>query len=237
MSTEAPAKPAEGQADQNQQDPVKNIKAEMDRKLSNLTKQLEEQARLMQQMAVQRQPEVPQASSKSTKIDPFADDFDQQIERMVESRLNNKINAQSRETQVINEMRNDYPELDRADSELSQKVLEIYKQYGENERGPLAIKAAIRDAAADLGLVPARKRARKEDSGEETLSSGSGSEGGGNSRRNSKKDEIDPKTEAFAALLDKATGRERTPEQRREALKKYAGRKTWNKYRDSKGEA
>jgi hypothetical protein len=89
-------------------------------------------------------------------------------------------------------------------------------------------KTAVLAAAADQGVLPVNKRAKKTESESEdfTVSSSSGSESRRREREKRGEEQIDEKTLAFAELM----GRPIDDPKYVERLKTAAKRRNWSKY-------
>ena len=120
-----------------------------------------------------------------------------------------------------------YPELQDANADLTKKAVEVYNRLSPEEKmSPNAYKFAVQDAAAELGVVAMSKRKQSE-SGEDDFTGNSDSYQGNSNRKPSrqKADKIDDATLALAELM----GRPIKDPKYLESLKKYTGRKNWNK--------
>lgn len=180
-------------------DEIKNLKAEMNRKMSNLEAT---NAQLLEQLKTFAKPAAPAPASVAKKVSVF-DDEDQFAESVVsaaEERISKKLaaqqEAQAKHQQVIGGLMNEFPELGNNESELTKKANEIYASMSDEDKSHrLAIDSAVRRAALETGLKPKSKRTSDES---ESFSLGSGGSGG-SSRRNS--DAVNPLTEQFAKLM------------------------------------
>jgi hypothetical protein len=138
------------------------------------------------------------------------------------------INTQQRSNNILSQLVGDYPELSDSNSELTSKSIALYKQMSDVERSnPLAYKAAVRDAAAELGVLPKSKRSNSNSNDEFQFSASNPRGEAQNSSKKSKSAEVDDKTMAFAKLLGLNTDDKKVQER----LKVRQERKDWNKYR------
>ncbi len=112
---------------------------------------------------------------------------------MVDSRLahQNDVNV------VLSQLTAEYPELGDSTSELTKKAVEMYQKMPSNQQtNPLAYKIAVRDAAADLGILTKTKRPKNESDGFAVSGNSSGAQ-----RESKKSDKVDNRSLAFAELL------------------------------------
>lgn len=141
--------------------------------------------------------------------------------------VNEQLQTQQRSNQILGQLVSDYPELNDGNSELTTKAVAIYKQMSEVERSnPLAYKAAVRDAAADLGILPKSKRKVQGDEEFQFSASNPRGENASNPSKTRKNDELDGKTAAFAKLIGLDTSKKEVVER----LKSRQQRKNWSKY-------
>jgi hypothetical protein len=152
---------------------INQLKAEFNRKISNV---------------------APQPAPKPQKRfeEEFYEDADRAIENVMaktEEKTTEKVlqaidrRDQIRETQ--NKLFGEFPELQDASSPLYKKADEIYRSFGipENQLDPRALRAAVNEAALDLGVAPKSKRQKESSSDDFTgLSGGSAPKGGSRSK-------------------------------------------------------
>jgi hypothetical protein len=197
------------------EDPIKNLKAEMNRKLENTNAQL--QALLA---AINGQNKPAPAAEPSKKVSVF-DDEDAYAARIkaetsaeIKAELAKQQVAQNKQAQVINQLVYDFPELANNDHALTKRAVEIYNSLPDDEKSsPIAYKAAVKEAALDLDIKPKakRKQSSKED---ESFSLGGGNKG---TTRPTPPTEVDKVRESLA----EAFGIKLTPEVK-ERLKTHA---------------
>lgn len=205
---------------------------------SKLSQQLGELATMVSTIAQSRQQQsAPATSSQSSDEelenlayrDPKAYAARVRAEAKAEAArlVDERLSQQSNSNAILSQLGSEYPELNEANSELTLRAVDIYKKMSPQDRqSPLAYKAAVRDAAADLGILPKNKR--KATSSSETPdissgSSGSGSTGSGSSQKSKK---LDANTLAFAQLLGLNTKDPKVVE----SITKRAQRTSWKKY-------
>jgi hypothetical protein len=167
-------------------DAGKNIKAEFDRKIGNVDTRLAsiEQTLINQNQQLQAQMEAAlaaiatrqqaaQPTGPKKKLADLAlenpDEFESELDRRVQeqaSRIVNQSTAATNSTNaVLGQLTNDYPELKDASSDLTKKSIELYNSVvPKHLHGtPEGTRMAIREAAADLGVVPVSKRKKPAD--------------------------------------------------------------------------
>jgi hypothetical protein len=154
--------------------------------------------------------------------------FAEKITNKVTKEVGNILNQQTQQNALLSQMVNEYPELSDASSELTTKAVDIYKKMSAQERSnPMAYKTAVRDAAAEVGLLPKAKRKQTAGADNDQFTFGSGQGGAGEGqRRGGKPKDLDPNTVAVAELFGIKTEDPKVLER----LKGRAQRKNWNKY-------
>lgn len=204
-------------------DPIKNLKSEMNRKLAGMN---ETNARLAQQneqlnakidllLNTVNQPKQEPISQEDmetlryTNPDKYVDIKMKEVESKVDQKLSQVEQSNAAKQQTLSQLAADYPEISDSNSALYKRALEMGKNYPANfVSSPEGIRLIIREAAAELGVLPTKSR--KAVSNEETIED----EGedmsefiGGGSGANKppsgpkKKETLDPKTLAVAELM------------------------------------
>jgi hypothetical protein len=183
-----------------QADPIKNLKAEMDRKLGNADAKLAELQKtneaLLSKLSSISKPAPAAEPSLSDLLYSDPERYAQIIQERAEQRALEKMNRHNSQIQkvnsVIGQLASEYPELSDSNHALTKKAVEIYNALPEEERQTsLAYKMAVREAAEELSVKPKSKRPVEEP---EFNSSYSG-------RRSGKSQKLDPVTEEFASLF------------------------------------
>lgn len=220
---------------------IENVQSEFNRKMtkladenSKLSQQLSELAGMVQQAVQPRQQQANSSQSEDEALEDLAykdpkayarkvsERAEARAMQMVDARLN--INNQTNAT--LSQLGSEYPELNDSNSELTLKAVEIYKRMSnEDRKSPLAYKAAVRDAAADLGVLPKNKRKQVSSSETPNIDSGNSGTAGANAQQPKSKN-VDAKTLAFAKLLGLDTSKKDVVER----IKQRAQRTKWNKY-------
>jgi phage terminase small subunit len=197
-------------------DEIKNLKAEIDRKLGNVTSSLNQ---FMEQMKQQVVPTAPKQEKKLSELiyedaDAYTAKVIEEAERRVETKLSKRDELMQKQQQVINTLVSDFPELSQTDSDLTKKALEIYNSLSNDEKAnPLAYRTAVKEAALDLGVKPKSKRT--------TSSDDSFSLGTEAPRKPAKTDKLDEATTWFAEMLG------RDPKKVQEVSKKRKNYNSW----------
>lgn len=243
----------QGQSQQQQQpDPIKNLKGEFNRKFENTNQQLmaiAEQLNYLNTSMRSQQVAATAAPQQVQKVpDPLTepDQYAAYVEQKVEQRVSKKVETQQKKNAELASLASSYPELQKADSELTRAALQAFATLSDDEKlSPMAYRLAVQSAAAELGILPAHKRAQlnqqansqaapNNDEGDApfmTNSSNNNQANSGNRKPGGKKQDVDQKTIEFAKLL----GRDVNDPKVIEGLKKASARKNWSKYK-GKGE-
>lgn len=217
---------------------LQQVKSEFSRKTDNILKLVQEQnqkmeaivqnimaGQLKQQSANITAAEEDLTDLAVTNPAEFARKIKDSAKQEIRAEQSQMANRQNQENRILNEMLSDYPELNDRNSDLYLDAVKVYEQFTSEEKSnPISMRTAIRDAAANLGVVPAKKRGGG--------SSDSFSVSGDNDpslrssqRQGSKK--ISDATYTFAQLL----GRPVDDPKYMESLQKTAERKNWSRYK------
>lgn len=223
----------QGNEQQSQGRSAESIAAEMHRKTDKLA---QENAKLSQQLErvmemLNKQPVAQSAQGEDdlealVYKDPkaYARKIREQAAQDAQQVVNRSLQQQSQTNAVLSQLTSEYPELADGSSELTKATIEIYKGMSADERSsPSAYKIAVRDAAAELGVLPKNKR-RVQNNEDFSLSGNNGASQKQASR--SAQSEVDPKTEAFAKLL----GLDTTNKDTMKRLQNRSQRKNWTKW-------
>jgi hypothetical protein len=212
---------------------LKNFKAEMDRKMSNLA---DTNARLIQQLESMKTPA--KAPPKRETDDELADlliDNPKEYARLIKQQAKEEVLAevssmgqrQAKEASTIRQLTQEFPELQFDDHPLTKKAVELYSQLPEDEKSsPLAYKIAVKDAAQELGIKPRSKRSDDEVDADAFQMGGGGATSTRTRGKAKSKDELDEVTLAFS----KALGRNTDDPKVKERIAKYSQRKNWMRY-------
>lgn len=222
-------------------DLIKNTKAEMDRKLGNVESTIAQLAETNKALAAQlanlNKPPAPAPNTKSygqkfyENEDATLNEIEQNATKRAVEIVSKLTQTESQRQSIIGQMVNEYPELVDPSTDLRKKAVEIFNTLSEDERSdPRSYKIAVRDAAAELGMLPKSKRkadpVENDDDDSFTLNNASPSPSK-RARDKNKNDKLSEETLLFAELL----GRPIDDEKYVERLKKANQRGNWNKYR------
>jgi hypothetical protein len=195
----------EATASNQAEDPIKNLKAEMNRKLENTNAQLQA---LLAAINTQNKP-APSEPAKKVSVfedeEAYAARVVAEAEARIEKKLAKEREQQTKQAQTINQLVMEFPELAQQDHSLTKRAVEIYNSLSDDEKNsPIAYKAAVKEAALELDIKPKAKRSqqRKED---DSFSLGGSSQG---SKRPAPASEVDKVRESLA----EAFGIKLTPE-------------------------
>lgn len=222
----------EGQNQQpNADEALKNLKSEFSRKQENTMKELESIKNMLGSLNQSMTAKQKQAESDEIP-DPVLDPkgYKEHLKKEVMQETGQIMQQNNQRQSQLAALVQSYPELQNGSSDLTQKAVEIYSKLSEAEKmSPNAYKFAVQDAASELGVLPMSKRTKNEqnsDSEDFTIDSTNYSSNQKKSSKNSKSQELDPMTLAFA----KAIGKDINDPKYIESLKKAAGRKNWKKF-------
>jgi hypothetical protein len=241
--------PAEGGVDE-----IKNIKSEFARKTEAIQRQLEEQNRrseamLQAMIGIQQQKAASKQDISTTEdeidvgIDPIdnpkkyaarviakaAESAAAAARSQVETQVNSVQRSQAEQQSTLLTLASDYPELNDINSDLYKQALQISNTMDATTRSSsVGLRAAVREAAANLGVLPMAKRKRESDLDDFTVD-GSTNSGDRERKRNKKAadDELDANSIAFAGLLGQPVNDPKYIER----LKATAKRKNWRSYK------
>ena len=227
MSTEVKP-PESGTPAPAQGEDVKNVKAEFDRKTSNLQKENEAIKAQLAALVSKLSGPAP-TKQEQAKVSVFDDEeayaarIKAEAAAEVEAKLAAQAERNARYQAISSKLVSEYPELQDANSELMKKSQEIFKGYSDAERAsPLAMRAAVADAAEALDIRPVSKRAPK---GNDSFSLGSRS-GASSLNQNAGKGDLTPEQEMMGRLLGIDTSKKEV----RDRISQNHGRKSFGRY-------
>lgn len=222
MSDEQNTGSPEPSSTPNPTEEFKNLKAEMNRKLSNVE---ETNKRLLEQLQALTQPRQP-SSQEPKKVSVFDDEegYARRIkeEATVEIRreLAQQQAAEAKKQATLNQLFQEFPEIGDMENPLTKRALEIYNSLPEDERqSTVAYRDAVKSAALEQGVRPKSKRAKTE--GDDFSLSGSSS-----GRSAPKKGELTDGHMLAAQLL----GLDVSNPETKKSLQSRAERKDWLRY-------
>jgi hypothetical protein len=227
-------------------DEIKNIKSEFARKTDNLQKMLEEQnkrseAMLQAMIQMQQQKAAAQQDIASSEdeydvgVDPIDDPkkFAAKVAAKAAEKATRQVNEQNAANHRVQQEQqaallslvSDYPELNDVASDLYKQALQLTNAMPDSYRNSsIGLKAAVREAAANLGVLPVSKRTKTGDTDDFSVDSPKTER---KQRRNESEPEIDPNALAFAELL----GQPVNDPKYLERLKQASKRKDWKRYK------
>lgn len=213
---------------------ITNLKQEFNRKLSETTDKMSNQ--INQLVEAQNQLLQRLESSKQQASEPAGDDLDdlwysnpteaakrikEETQAAIRQEYEQEQARQAAQNQVVTQLTQQYPELQNTNSSLTQKVYEIYgKMSPEEQKSPSSLKAAVYEAANEVGVLPASQRKAPDENFSVGASTGKS--------KPPKKDEseLSDATLQWAQLLGLNTDDENV----KKRLKKRADRKNWMRY-------
>lgn len=232
-----PQDPKAGDAAATEADRVKNLQAEMQRKIDNQQTLIEQSSRetkaQLDAILASLNKQAPAKAAPTKKLgDMLFDDPDaainqiaEQVGNSVTQRVMGQVSSQTQMTQAAAQLESEYPEFADRTSEHFKRVESYYKSLPQNLQGtPQGLENAAYRAAAEYGLIPKSKRQVAASSDDFSMPSG------GSARRQSAKEksgEMKPEQLAFAQLL----GAPLNDPKFKEVYKKAAARTEWNKYK------
>lgn len=198
------------EASTSEADPVKNIKAEMDRKLGNISEtvgnqsaQLEALMSKLNEMGKPAEPAKPAADLGDLRYeDPEA--YERQLRESIKEDMRREYQAdqdsQAQRTQVISKLVTDFPELNHADSDLRKEVEREYAKLPKADQNNIHMwESLVYRKALEKGVKPFASRS--DDEREAFTFGGSGMAGAAGSRRRAKEPKLAPETIEFAKIM------------------------------------
>ena len=225
------------------EDPTKNLKAEMDRKLGNLNDQLSQVLEKINQQPQQvsaasiadYNPAAPASKQQENLSDLIYSDPDrytqivqERAERAALTRIEAQQQAQAKQNEVLNKIVQEFPEVNTPGTKMYDKIQDVVKNMSPEERGDSnRWESLVYRAAMEVGVKP-RSLRKAEDGDDFVLSGGSSAQ-----RRSAapKEPEMDPATEAFADIMfNYHPGKGKmSKEEYLQRVKEKSQRKNWNK--------
>lgn len=236
--------PVEGTGDSGgepQERSAASILAEVNRRDQRNQKSIEELnsqlASINQALSQLRQPAgapTPQVDlAELAYKDPAA--FAQAVEDRVNRKVDQTINAVTQRTQlsnqVLNQMVSDYPELSDSSSELTKRATDLYSRLTPQQQAdPNYYKVAIRDAAAELGVMVKSKRPVSNNNGDDGSYTGGGSSSSNSASRDNRRRSTEPELSEATLAFAELSGLNTKDPKVIASLKQRATRKKWTKY-------
>jgi hypothetical protein len=229
MSEENKGAPApEGTAAAAPVEEIKNLKAEMNRKMGNLEQTNAQLLKQLETMLASTKPAPSPEPKKNVSVfedeEGYARRIKEETAAEIRAEMAKEKNAMAKQQTIISSLVTEFPELNQGDSTLTKKAVELYNGMADDEKAsPVAYKAAVNQAALELGIKPKSKRSA--DDSDDYVFSGSGTSEPAQRKRKASDSELDPRTEQFAQLV----GLELTKEVKERLTKKH-GRKSYSRW-------
>lgn len=220
-------------AEKPQEDPIKNAKAEMDRKITNLQSenkaQLDQMAAILAEVQKSLQPKAePRKSAKELIFDDpesLLADVEERATRRATEAVTQQYQASQAVQLAVSSLQVQYPEFSQDGSEAAILAVAKAAKLPAKLKGTAeGARLAMLEAAQELGLMPQSKRQKSESKNEEPI--GSRSSNGAANRKPASNTKVDDKTRAVAELL----GLDFNDPKQVAALEKASTRKSWGKY-------
>lgn len=221
----------ETQEIQEQPDPIKNLKAEFERKTANISQQQAETQRQLEAILAEVQksmaPKEPKQDMKDliySSPDDYARIVREEAVKEATEAVNRQYQASAAVTSAVNSLQSQYPEFAQEGSEAAKLAVEKASKLPAKLKGTAeGARLVMLETAAELGLVAANRRKTPVQQ-EEPVAGSRSSTTSSQSRKPSGK--IDEKTKAFAELL----GMDFNDPKQVGLLEKASTRKNWNRY-------
>lgn len=226
------------------QDAIKNIKSEFNRKIENISKMMEDNNKqftsVIEQLMAQNKP-APQPDNSEDDLEDlmysnpaeFKRRIAEQVKGEISQTLTQQQEAERAQAQAVNQvlstMQQRFPEYGDQNSELSQTAIKIYDSLPDNVKADpaSAYRIAMSDAAIELGVLPVDKRRKVQGDEDFSLDGGGDRRMSSKRRKSGEKGSIAEGTKIFSQLL----GQDPDDPKTKERLEKAANRRSWGKYR------
>lgn len=223
-------------------DPLKNVKSEFDRKIGNVDQKLDQTNKTLAGLVTQLQAIAKTATP--TKAPSEGNSIQKEIENswydnpskavhLIKEETKNELRKeivdanviQQKTTNTLNTLIRDFPELADQENEFTKRAVQLYSELPEDEKtSPAAYKAAVREAALEMGIKPRSKRSDEE---LDDFSLRGGGNFSGRSENNARKrNTLNPSVADFARLV----GINPEDPKTKERLMSNHGRKRWDKW-------
>lgn len=235
--TNAPGAPgSNATTDDSVEQRLKNQHSEFDRKIKNIQQLIEDQNRNFSTVLNTIAAAPAQRAKPDKKLQELIYDDPEEYARIVSEnakkealeQVNRVVGQQQQQQLVLNQLVSDYPELADQGNDMTKRAIEIFKNLSDAEKTmPNSYKLAVREAAAEFGVLPSSKRSRSSSDDSFSFSGGSGSQRSSSEQKESRNAKLSDATLAFAQAIGKNTDDPKYMER----LKKAAGRKDWTRFR------
>lgn len=217
------------------QDQTKNLKAEMERKLSNIQSDMKKSsdalAAQLAQLAAKLTPPAPTKSKTDEQKELEEEVWDNPVafkqrvvkeaQELSDKKFSTYIEQQQAAAKQLGELYASYPELQQQNHPLAARSLEIFNGLSAEEKGSLnAFKLAVAQAASENGIKPVSKR-QEEEMDDFTLNA------------TGKKRKAGPKVEKNTEVFAQAMGVDMSNEKIRKEIESYAAYtpEQWRKWK------
>lgn len=226
-------------------DPIANVKGEFNRKLGNLEQKVgsleETNKALLNQLKSMQAASTPAASTQSDEDAEIegawfnepkvaAAKLTNKITKLVTSQVAAQTENQNRQQSTIAGLVEEFPELRKGDHQMTKRAIEIFNSMPiSDQSNPVSYKAAVSQAALELGVQPMSKRKEQEiDESDDFTLDGRGASGVRSDERRSRRSGtgISKATEAFAKLV----GVNIDDDKVKERIKNKHGRRSYTRY-------
>jgi hypothetical protein len=184
---------------------VKNLKAEMDRKLSKLEQANATLLAEMQKLTRSAAPKAPEPNVAPKPPDPFDDPagyarfIKEEAKKEVLAEVEARDAGKARIDGAVSSLYQEYPELADSENPMTKAVLERYEKLDPSERkDPRALRLAALETAQEMGVKPKKLRTDEED---DSFTMPTGAYGTSPRARNRTSSKPDPRMLDFAARL------------------------------------
>lgn len=207
-------------------DSLTNLKSEMDRKFQNIAENLKTMTEELKSQLTSLKPVTAEPKVK-TSPKPFREKFYEdedaavaELKEQTKNEIREELQLSNKQNQVLQSLYNDFPELADASNALTKRAVEIHKTLDKTEQmSPTSYRFAVLEAAAELDVIPVKKRKSNQDD-----FTGMGNDGAP-SKKAAKK-AADDLTMSFAEAMGLNTSDPKVAER----LKKRSERKNWSTY-------
>ena len=218
---------------------IKNLKAEQDRKLSNLEQSIQNSLATLPHL-IQQQVAAAAPQPKQEAVDPYEDPkaFQDQLLAQVASVVDNKISGaiQTYENRTVekSQLYSDFPELSDQRHPMTQAVIQRYQALTPEQKkdADQQLKSIVYQVASEQGIKPQQFRESQTD--DFSLSGNRGEKHVAPKKEPDKLEGVEEGSVTWAEILHKAGAPiDLSKEEDAQKLQKYAQRKNWTNISES----
>lgn len=215
-----------------EEDPIKNLKAEFNRKLQNIEASNQQLANMMKEevsnlasyMKSGKDSDIDLEDLKYSDPDKYVDLKMRSLEDNIMKKVESSQTQMTQKQQVLGQLVSQFPELNDPGSELYGEAVRVAQTLDPSIKDTAhGYKLAVMEAVNNLGVSPVSRR--KKQVADEFISSGSSSANSGAPKKKAKSN-INDHMLKFAELL----GRDINDPEFIKRLEQAAKRKNWNRY-------